>query len=234
MTPATAGTAASSAVGTAAAKEVSPAWRALVGECSAPGEFGVRTPPATPRPPWRKIAIGVGRKTKEPAARLAPAWRVLPRLARCEKTYLLFPPPLVVEEGAFLVPFLWPFLLLEVLLPLAGVAGVVCANATVEATAKAIAIRLFFILFYSPRRAFCRPPHSFIMRLVRPNLDSPGRLRQAPNSGAGRLSLLHECGAESISGTPAARCVPNGTKNALEVAALERGMRICSDIMGGR
>lgn len=135
--------------GTPGARKRSPTRGGVPGRtpclpCRHMGRHPVNTPP-----PWRKIAIGGGRKIKNPPAGLAPARRVPPRLAGCEKTYLLVPPPLF-EAGAFLVPFLWLFLLevalLEVvLLPLAGAAGVVCANATVEATAKAIAIRLFFI-----------------------------------------------------------------------------------------
>jgi hypothetical protein len=76
----------------------------------------------------------------------------------------LEPPPVVVLlEGAFLVLFLWFFLvavavllllvLLAVLEPLDGgfwAGGVLCAaKATVVATAKAIAIRLFFIFLFS-------------------------------------------------------------------------------------
>jgi hypothetical protein len=70
-----------------------------------------------------------------------------------------------VVLGAFLFFLLVAVLELLVALPLAGWfcagdAGVVCAKATVEAIAKAIAIRLFFI-FSSPRRAFfSRPPYN--------------------------------------------------------------------------
>ena len=78
-------------------------------------------------------------------------------------------PPVVVEAGAvFFTGFLVVFLLVvfEVLLAellaagvllLAGgfcAAGVACAKATVEATAKAIAIKLFFICSILPAGLF--------------------------------------------------------------------------------
>jgi hypothetical protein len=110
-------------------------------------------------------------------------------------------PPPVVAAGAFLVVlFLWVFLavvvagleLLVVLLLAGGFcgAGVVCAKATVEATAKAIAIRLFFIFFFS-RRAFFHPPYISRMPPKRRNLDSLRRLWKPPNWGTERLRLLH-------------------------------------------
>lgn len=117
---------------------------------------------------------------ENPAGRLETGAAGFLRVCRLPGSYLEVAgaaPPVgfVAGVGAFLGAFLF-FLLVAVLEPLAALplaggfcaggavgAGVVCAKATVEATAKAIAIRLFFIFSILPGGLF-RPPYISMMR----------------------------------------------------------------------
>jgi hypothetical protein len=64
---------------------------------------------------------------------------------------------------------------------LAWLAAWLAANMGMEATAKAIAIKLFFIFFFLPCGPL--PAHKSIMRRRPLKHDSPGRLSSTPNRG---------------------------------------------------
>jgi hypothetical protein len=71
---------------------------------------------------------------------------------------------------------------------LAWLGAWLAANMGMEATAKAIAIKVFFIFFFLPCGPL--PAHKSIMRRLLLKHDSPRRLSNPPNRGLRRLMFI--------------------------------------------